>query len=61
MKTIEEIKERISKIDSFIESHKKQIEVHSCDVFDIDQLEYHSRRIKTLRDNKYLLEWVLSE
>jgi len=61
MKTIEEIKERIGKIDSFIKSHEDQIKLHSGEVFDIERLEYHSRRIKSLRDNKTLLTWVLNE
>lgn len=61
MKTKTQIKDRISNIDSFIQSHKKELDLHLGEIFDTDQIEFRVRRIKSLREHKALLEWVLSE
>ena len=61
MRTIEGIKKSIEACELFIASHKKQIEFHTNDDFDIDKIIEFSNKIKLLEVEMDTLKWVLNE
>ena len=61
MRTIEGIKRSIKTCEIFINSHKKQIEFHTNNDFDIDKIIEFSNNIKLLEVEMNTLKWVLNE